>query len=389
MNKKVCNIIQAPGRKKILALDGGGTRGCITVEILANIETMLKEELQQGDDFVLADYFDFITGTSIGAIFACYLSLGTKVEQLRFFFKDFGKMMFERNSLLNLWRAKYDSKNLAVGLQKNLGADTLLGSSRLNTLLMLVMRNASTDSPWPVTNNPFALYNNREMDGCNLDLPIWQLIRASTAAPTFFPPEKISIGNNNFLFEDGAISTYNNPSFLSFLQTTMEPYKINWQAGEKDIFLVSVGNGNCADQQLSFNPLGKTILKNAMSIPGHLLHAALNEQDMLCRVFGKCLHGHELDSEIGTLIGKQGPASPKLFTYLRYDFETSRKYLDSVGLHDLDVKIIKQLASVDHIPDLQKAGKVIGENLVDKEHFQDFLFLNTNHDYAGKEGVQL
>ena len=367
-------------------MDGGGTRGCITIEILAHMEAMLQEELQQGDDFVLSDYFDFITGTSIGAIFACYLSLGTKVATLRNFFKDFGEMMFKRNSLFNLWRARFDSNNLAIGLKESIGEKTLLGTSQLNTLLMLVMRNASTDSPWPVTNNPFALYNDRDMKGCNLDLPLWQLIRASTAAPTFFPPEKIIIGDSEFLFEDGAISTYNNPSFLSFLQATLKPYNINWQTGEKEIFLVSVGNGNSADQQQSFNPMGKSLLKNATSIPGHLLHAALNEQDMLCRVFGRCLHGHELDSEIGSLMDKGGPVSPKLFTYLRYDFETSKKYLDSIGLNQLDINIIKQLASVDHIAELQEAGQVIGEQIVDRNHFHDFFFLNTSHGYATPVG---
>jgi patatin-like phospholipase/acyl hydrolase len=34
--------IQAPGPKKILALDGGGIRGMMTVEILAGIEEMLR-----------------------------------------------------------------------------------------------------------------------------------------------------------------------------------------------------------------------------------------------------------------------------------------------------------------------------------------------------------
>ena len=57
---------------------------------------------------------------------------------------------------------------------------------------MMVMRNHSTDSPWPVSNNPYAKYNDRSRDDCNLDLPLWQLVRASTAAPTYFPPEVVT-----------------------------------------------------------------------------------------------------------------------------------------------------------------------------------------------------
>lgn len=39
----------------------------------------------------------------------------------------------------------------------------------------------------------------------NLDLPLWQLIRASTAAPTYFPPGMIDAGGPVlFLMLDGA-----------------------------------------------------------------------------------------------------------------------------------------------------------------------------------------
>ena len=39
--------------KKLLALDGGGIRGVITLEVLLRLESMLAEELGAGDDFVL------------------------------------------------------------------------------------------------------------------------------------------------------------------------------------------------------------------------------------------------------------------------------------------------------------------------------------------------
>ena len=78
MNDKLIARMQAPGPKKILALDGGGIRGMITVEVLAEIETLLRQKLGRGDDFVLADYFDFVSGTSTGAIIAACISIGMK-----------------------------------------------------------------------------------------------------------------------------------------------------------------------------------------------------------------------------------------------------------------------------------------------------------------------
>jgi hypothetical protein len=43
---------------------------CNTVEVLKKLENLLRKELNRGDEFVLADYFDYISGTSTGAIIA-------------------------------------------------------------------------------------------------------------------------------------------------------------------------------------------------------------------------------------------------------------------------------------------------------------------------------
>src|SRR5580704_15425797 len=62
--------VSSPGPKKLLALDGGGIRGVITLEVLDRLESMLAEQLCAGEDFVLGDYFDYIAGTSTGAVIA-------------------------------------------------------------------------------------------------------------------------------------------------------------------------------------------------------------------------------------------------------------------------------------------------------------------------------
>ena len=61
---------------KLLALDGGGIRGVMTLEVLLALQEMLQRELKRDDSFVLADYFDYVAGTSTGAIIATFLSLG-------------------------------------------------------------------------------------------------------------------------------------------------------------------------------------------------------------------------------------------------------------------------------------------------------------------------
>src|SRR5262245_13119704 len=75
--------IRSPAAKKILALDGGGILGLMSVEVLAKMEDMLRARLGRGSDFVLADYFDFVAGTSTGAVVAACIALGMPVAKIR------------------------------------------------------------------------------------------------------------------------------------------------------------------------------------------------------------------------------------------------------------------------------------------------------------------
>lgn len=378
MNERLIARMKSPGARKILALDGGGIRGMMTVEVLAQIEALLRKKLARGPDFVLADYFDFVAGTSTGAIIAACISIGMKVSDIRTFYISSGEQMFDKASLLKRFRYKYEDEKLAAKMQEVFGRDTTLGSDKLKTVLMIVMRNATTDSPWPMSNNPFAKYNQRvredgkPRDDCNLDIRLWQLVRASTAAPVYFPPEVVKVGSREFVFVDGGITTYNNPAFQAFLMATVEPYKMGWPAGEDKMLVVSIGTGTSPQANAELGPNDMNLLYNAGSIPSALMYAALNEQDMLCRIFGKCLAGDELDREVGDLIGARGPVGPgKLFTYVRYNAELSVAGLNALGLADIKPKDVQMLDSVAHVGELQRVGQAVAKK-VQPEHFAGF-----------------
>jgi patatin-like phospholipase/acyl hydrolase len=363
--------IRTDGPKKILALDGGGIRGILTVEILARIESLLREKLGKDEKFVLADYFDFIAGTSTGGIIAACLSMGMTVDRIRRFYLENGKEMFDKASLLQQYRYKFRDEKLSRRLQDEFKGATL-GSEQLRTLLLLVMRNATTDSPWPISNNPGAKYNDCSRADCNLNLPLWQLVRASTAAPTYFPPEVVKLGEQEFIFVDGGITMYNNPAFQAFLMATVEPFNLNWPAAEDKLLVISIGTGSSPDANADLKPGEMNLLYNATSLPSALMFAALNEQDFLCRVFGKCLCGDLLDREVWDMIGKKGPVQPKLFTYLRYNAELTRGGLSSLALDDIEPEKVQQLDSVEFIPDLQRVGRAVAEQKVKAEHFAGF-----------------
>jgi hypothetical protein len=367
--------------RKLLALDGGGIRGVLTLQVLIRMEEILRERSGQGDAFRLCNYFDYVGGTSTGAIIAAGLAIGMSAKELSDFYIATGPKMFEKAFILERLRNLYRKEPLTEELKKTYGQRTDLGSNRLKCLLLVVTRNVSTDSPWPISSNPFAKYNHPALKDCNLQIPLWQLVRASTAAPVFFPPEILQWdpkdASTSFLFEDGGLTPYNNPAFLIARMATQEPYNLNWETGESRLLVVSVGTGSAP--KLSSDTSGKNAFSNLVSFPGALMYGAQIDQDINCRAVGRCVHGAPIDSELGDLIPRRGegdarrpvPLSEDLgraFLYARYNAELSEEWLAERGLGRVDPAKIAQLDSVEHIPDLIRVGKALAKE-VKAEHF--------------------
>jgi uncharacterized protein len=64
-----------PKRFRVLALDGGGSKGAYSLGALFEVEKLLGGE-------PLSDHFDMIYGTSTGAIIGAFLGLGYKIEDI-------------------------------------------------------------------------------------------------------------------------------------------------------------------------------------------------------------------------------------------------------------------------------------------------------------------
>jgi hypothetical protein len=360
--------INAAGPKRMLALDGGGIRGLIAIEILAKLEDMLRAALGRDESFVLADYFDYVAGTSTGGILATAIARGMSMTQLRQFYRDGTKTMFKRAPWFRQIYYRNVAEELSAKLREVFGADTTFGDPALRTLLMLVMRNVTTDSPWPLSNNPNALYNAPETDGCNLELPLWKLVRASTAAPIYFPPEDITVGSQRFIFVDGAVTPYNNPAFLLFLMATLPQYRLGWDVGEDKLLVVSVGTGAGSSANAKLTAKQMNVLFNAVAIPSALIGGALTEQDLLCRIVGRCRFGAPIDSEVGDLVDADGdhahgPFAPKKFTYVRYNPPITREGLTALGLPHVEPAHVQVLDSVEYINELMDVGRAYAAQL--------------------------
>jgi uncharacterized protein len=362
--------------KNILALDGGGIRGVFTLEVLSCMEKLLREHYGN-QDLVLRDHFDFFAGTSTGAIIASCLAWGYPVERILNLYVEFGRKMFQPVPWYYLpWLfSRFDPGPLSDMLKEIFSEDgkgkepSLLGTERLRTpdgqlkLLMVVVRNHSTGSAWPLTNNPQAMFANREHPQCNLDIPLYKLVRASTAAPVYFPPEVIYLGPAKYVFVDGSITPYNNPALIAALSAILPCYRLEWETGPDKIRVISIGTLRFPSG-LPEKAQRLWVGYNAAHIPAALIQGAASEQDYLCRCLGQCIYGEPIDREIGNLIGTQLPAQP-WFSYVRYNRSFSAKEVESLLA---ETPKLADLDAVHTIPALRRIGQEYGTSEVKLGH---------------------
>ena len=368
--------------KRILALDGGGIRGLLTAGLLQRIEDLLRARAGGDPAFRLSDYFDLIGGTSTGSIIAAGLSLGMTAEEVRNSYFELGTATFKRSLLrLGAVRQKYDAENVAAAL-KGLFKDRTLASGDFKTGLMVMSKRLDTGSPWPLSNNPAARYFSLREESTtvpNGEYPLWKVVRASTAAPYYFAPERIVIKTGDTKrnlkgvtgeFVDGGVSPNNNPSLALVLMATIRGYAFNWDIGPNELLVVSLGTGRKNANVGPSEGLEATSLAHAM----RALASVMDDCGDLVETTMQWLSNSPTAREIDRELGKVQPASraePRL-SYLRYNvtFEAGW-FREHLGL-DWSEKDVVALAAMDepaNMPKLDQVGKTAGIALIKDEHF--------------------
>ena len=387
--KSMRNRYQEDRPHRMLSLDGGGIRGLITLGILERIEKLVKERTGGKLD----EYFDYIAGTSTGAIIAAGLSRGLTTEDLIKFYASSGKQMFDPAWLLERIKYLYTADPLKAQLQDVFGHDTNLEPDNLKCLLLAVTKNVTTDSPWPISSNPDSKYNDPARKDCNLRIPLWQLVRASTAAPVYFPPEVVQWDptdpSKTFVFVDGGVTPYNNPAFLLYRMATEPAYRLNWKKGEDNLLIVSIGTGAAESLGATAARPNRNIVSTVAGLPGELMYGIQVDQDISCRTVGRCTFGAHLDREIMDLVPRQiqegmnleeqyaAPAVPlstnlgRHFLYVRYNADLSAAGLADLGFTNVDATNIQKMDAVGNISILTEIGRAAAKRVA-ADHFGRF-----------------
>jgi hypothetical protein len=364
------------GSKRILALDGGGLRGILTLGILKRVEDELRA--RHGDDaaFRLCDYFDLIAGTSTGAIIAAALAIGMTVDEITSKYRELGSRVFQRSLLRQgVLRARYDEARLIEELKTVFGAETTLGGNAVLTGLLVVIKRLDTASPWPVSNNPNGKYFASEAGGMigNGDYKLWQAVRASTAAPDYFDPERITIAqlpDHRTVygdFVDGGVSPFNNPALQAFMYVTVKGYRVNWQPGEDKLLLVSVGTG-AHDPSVRRTEVAAAHAFRALL---SLMDDCASLQELFLQWLSRSPTARRIDGEVDSLDGDLIAGVP-LLSYVRYNAKLDAASIDALLGGEARAIPVENLSAMDapeNMEALHQIGLAAGRRDVHSGHF--------------------
>lgn len=172
---------------KILSCDGGGIRGLLTAIIL---ETLEKEIQRINPTSSLHKSFDVFAGTSTGSIIACGLARGMSATQIRKFYETKGDIIFPKMNLA-FWAGEllerlkkghfsqplYEAKGLesVLRLPDVFPDDLLFGALAKETLVV----------SYDTYNRKAIVFKSTGRKSAKV--PVWQVCRASAAAPAAYP----------------------------------------------------------------------------------------------------------------------------------------------------------------------------------------------------------
>jgi patatin-like phospholipase/acyl hydrolase len=271
-------------------------------------------------------------------------------------------------------KANYDYRGMSEGLKLALGEDTTVGSEKIKTGLCIVAKRADTNSIWPIINHPRGKYYDR-VGSKNRDLFLWKVVRASTAAPTYFAPQLMEVKTDQpAAFIDGGLSMANNPALTLLMVATLKGFPFRWPMGADNLLLVSLGTGYPQFKKHVGEIDESTMLTWAANIPDMLMQDASWQNRLLLQWLSNSPTAEVMDSEIGDMNEDMISGTP-LLSYLRYNFAITKDNLNGLGFDaqfsDRDVIDIADMARAKNKELLYEIGYK-ASTVITPEHFANF-----------------
>jgi len=372
--------------KRILALDGGGVRGILTLGYLERIEELLRKRHGGSNNFRLSHYFDLIAGTSTGAIIAACLAKAMRVADVRELYETLAGSVFKRSFFRRgMVRVRYGAKQLNKFLD-DVFMNNTMGSQSLQTGLLVVAKRLDTGSIWPMSNNPgnpFFTAGPKDTFLSNEDYLLRSVVRASTAAPSFFAPEFIEISRDGDQprgeFVDGGVSPHNNPSLLALQLATIKGFGALWQLDPDKLLLVSVGTGSAQPGCSNSLFAGQHAIKSLLS----LMDDCADSVETILQWLSNSPTAWYIDAAMKDLKSDLLVERP-LLQFLRYNVRLDSGWLKKnleKNITDHDVKKLQKMDRPENISILSELGVQAANKQVDNQHFPaNFDLVGENYE---------
>ena len=362
------------GPKRILSLDGGGVRGILSLAFLERIESILRSRAGVAE-FRLVDYFDLMGGTSTGALIATGMAIGYSAKQMIELYLNLAERGFKKSGWLGgFWSPKFNSIALKEMIEEKFGG-IRLGSEQICCGLGIVTKRIDSGSVWLFHNHPRGPYFAPQGDATgftpNRDIFLTDILRASTAAPTYFAPEWIQIApEKRGLFVDGGMSPHANPALILMLLATLKGYGFRWPLGDDKLMMVSVGTGSQSSRMNVVNADRHPAIYLAIESLISLTEDTDRLGQLLLQWASSSPTPWLIDGEVGSLEGDVIGGKP-LLHYLRYDAPLSAEWLAkhlNLVLQPDEVGSIREMDRPENVHRLLEIGRQAAKQQVKPEH---------------------
>jgi len=219
--------------RRILAVDGGGVRGIIPAVLLASLERVTGRPVRET--------FDFVAGTSTGAVIAGAMAIGIPAERLVTLYHRRGPELFRSTPILSLLERIltghfYSIEDLHRILTEEFGEHPGWRINDVPNDILVTSVRLRDGHPW---------YFVKDRPGANAgqtgSFGLVDCVTASAAAPTYFAPWSIpGIGT----LVDGGAGVAGNPVY----QACVEAFEYTAAYTPADTVVVSLGTGRFLDR---------------------------------------------------------------------------------------------------------------------------------------------
>jgi len=198
------------------------------------------------------------------------------------------------------------------------------------------------------------------------------LARASSAAPTYFAPQMIDVGDGqNAAFVDGGVSMSNNPALTLLMVATLNGFPFKWEMGEDKLTIVSIGTGYSVFRKQT-GEIEEAWMKTwAENVPDMLMQDASWQNQIILQWLSNSQTAHSIDMEIGSLENDFLGGKP-LIKYLRYNLPITENELNGLELGKTfkknDIESLVEMSNSENREMLYKIGEAASKNIL-KTHF--------------------